>query len=145
MATTHTATIRVREPNHDPWVIRIPTSDEKPQENQFYARNDKDEGTLFYNGNLVQESYDSPLSASADSVFLRLYAEDKLVKTVSQRLPSNKAYALTVKLHSGLIRYRVEFGAKRGAEEATLRTVKNSSSPKSRDGFMRQKVVSIAR
>src|SRR5207302_803756 len=38
--TTHTATIEVKEPAHDAWVVRLPAKDEKPEEHQFYARDD---------------------------------------------------------------------------------------------------------
>jgi hypothetical protein len=47
-----TASIRVTEPKSDPWVERIPGKDEKPDENQFYARDDRNDGTLHYNGTL---------------------------------------------------------------------------------------------
>ncbi|GDX40716.1 hypothetical protein LBMAG21_10080 [Armatimonadota bacterium] len=123
--TTHATTIRVREPKRDVWVSRTPASDEKPEDNQFYPRDEKNEGTLFYNGNMAKEHYASPLAISADAVFLRLYAGDELVKTVNQRLARNRGYALTVKLKPGLIRYRVEFGAKSGGHEVTLRTLKS--------------------
>ena len=46
----------------------MPAKDEKPEENQFYARDDKNEGTLYYNGTLTE---------AADSVFLSVYADDK--------------------------------------------------------------------
>ena len=49
-----------------------PEKDEKPEDNQFYARDDKNEGTLYYNGTLDQP---------ADAVFLRVYADDKPFKT----------------------------------------------------------------
>jgi len=50
--TVATAVIQVTEPKVDPWVQRIPAKDERPEHNQFYARDDKNEGTLFYNGTL---------------------------------------------------------------------------------------------
>ncbi len=99
--TVHAATIRVREPATDAWVPRTPAKDEKPEEGQFYARDDKNEGTLFYNGTL---------SEAADSVFLRLYADDKLVGTETARPGADGAYAFTMKLKPGLIKYKVEFG-----------------------------------
>lgn len=123
--TVHTATILVHEPKQDVWVQRTPAKDEKPEENQFYAREDKNEGVLYYNGNLTNEKYSEPLAESADSVFLKVYAGEQLVKIVRQRLPSDRTYALSAKLKPGLIRYRVEFGAKRGPREAVLRTVSN--------------------
>ena len=38
----------------DAWVQRTPDKDEKPVDNQFYARDDKNEGTLYYNGTLTE-------------------------------------------------------------------------------------------
>src|SRR5206468_4068105 len=47
---TRTAEIQVTEPKRDEWIARKPDKDEKPQDNQFYPREDNDEGTLYYNG-----------------------------------------------------------------------------------------------
>ncbi len=108
--------ILVTEPPSDPWVQRIPGKDEKPEDNQFYARDDKNEGTLYYNGTLNQ---------AADGVFLKLYADDKLLKTESQKPAADRSYALTAKLKAGLIKYKVEFGVKTGGSETVLQTVRN--------------------
>jgi hypothetical protein len=108
--------ILVTEPKKDPWVQRTPGKDEKPEDNQFFARDDKNEGTLYYNG---------ALDRAADAVFLRVYADDKPFKTESQKLATDKTYTFTVKLKPGLIRYKVEFGAKAGGTETVLRTVTN--------------------
>lgn len=113
---THTATIAVTEPVSDPWVARIPAKDEQPEDNQFYARDDKNEGTLYYNGTLEE---------AAESVFLNVYADDKLIKTERQQTGADKTYAFTVKLKPGLIKYKVEFGSKSGSTETVLRTVNN--------------------
>jgi len=78
--STQSATIDVTEPVGDPWVMRAPEKDEKPEEGQFYARDDRNEGTLFYHGTLTE---------AADSVFLKLYAGDKLVKRKARRFPSS--------------------------------------------------------
>jgi hypothetical protein len=113
---TQSISIAVTEPKSDPWLARIPTADEKPQEGQFYARDDKNEGTLFYNGALEE---------AADTVFLKLYADDKLEKTESLKLSADKSYALTVKLKPGLTKYKVEFGSKKGTAEKVHNTVGN--------------------
>ena len=110
--TIASAVIQVTEPASDPWVQRVPDKDEQPENNQFYARDDNNEGTLFYNG---------ALDKAAGSVFLKLYADDKLLKTESQQPGADKRYAFTVKLKPGLIRYKVEFGT----GETVLRTVNN--------------------
>jgi len=114
--TTHAATIVVKEPKRDAWIARIPAKDEKPEENQFYARDDNNEGTLFYNGTLNQ---------AADSVFLKLYGDQRLVETKSIKLTADNSYALSVKLKPGLIKYKVEFGSKTGGRETVLHTVGN--------------------
>jgi hypothetical protein len=113
---TKSASIAVTEPASDPWVTWTPGKDEKPQDGQFYARDDKNAGTLHYNGTLEE---------SADTVFLKLYADDKLEKTESLKLPADKSYAFAVKLKPGLIKYKVEFGSKMGAAEKVLNTVGN--------------------
>ena len=113
---TRTAQIVVKEPAKDAWVQRVPGKDEKPVDGQFFARDDKNEGTLFYNGTL---------DSAADAVFLKLYADDKLIKTETQKPAADKSYALSVKLKPGLIKYKVEFGTKAGSTVAVLQTVTN--------------------
>jgi hypothetical protein len=113
---TVAATILVKEPAKDAWVQRTPGKDEKPEDNQFYARDDKNEGTLYYNGTLDE---------AADGVFLKLYADGTLIKTESQKPAVDKSYALSAKLKAGLIKYKVEFGLKSGNTETVRHTVGN--------------------
>ena len=61
---TQSVTVAVTEPKRDAWVARIPAKDEKPVDGQFFARDDKNEGTLFYYGTLTE---------AADLVFLKVY------------------------------------------------------------------------
>ncbi|MEI6605581.1 MAG: DUF2341 domain-containing protein [Verrucomicrobiota bacterium] len=114
--STRSARIVVTEPAQDPWVVRTAAKDEQPEDGQFYARDDKNEGTLFYNGTLEQP---------ADSVFLKVYANDQPYKGESAKLAADRSYALSVKLKPGLIKYKVEFGSKTGGRETLLRTVCN--------------------
>ena len=114
--TVNAVAILVKEPKKDAWVERTPAKDEKPEDNQFYARDDKNEGTLFYNGTLNE---------AADSVFLKVYADDKLITTERQTPKADKAYAFAVKLKPDLIKYRVEFGSKSGNIETVLNTATN--------------------
>jgi len=111
-----TTTIKTTEPKSDPWVQWTPAKDEKPVDNQFFARDDKNQGTLYYNGTI---------SDAVDTVFLKLYADDKLIKTETQKPGTDKAYAFAMKLKSGLIKYKVEFGTKTGGNEAVVQTVTN--------------------
>ena len=55
-----------------------------------------------------------PWTEAADAVFLKVYADDKLFKTESQKPAADKTYAFTVKLKPGLIKYQVEFGTRTG-------------------------------
>ena len=114
--TTQTIQIIVKEPKRDAWVSRPPAKEEKPVDNQFYARDDKNEGTLFYNGTLTE---------AGDAVFLKVYADDKLIKTESQKPGADKTYAFSVRLKPGLIKYKVEFGTRTGSVEKILHTVTN--------------------
>ncbi|NQT87373.1 DUF2341 domain-containing protein [bacterium] len=109
-------TITVTEPKRDAWVARTPAKDEKPTDNQFYARDDKGKGTLHYNGTLAE---------AADSVFLKVYADDKPYKSESKKLGADKSYAFAVKLEPGLVKYRVEFGSKTGGRETALHKAGN--------------------
>ena len=111
-----TAKIQVAEPKSDPWVQRMPSNDEKPEDGQFYARDDKNEGTLYYNGTLEKQ---------ADAVFLKVYADGALVKSESLKPGADKAYAFAIKLKPGLIKYKVEFGTKSGEIESVVQTVSN--------------------
>ena len=116
MPVVQSKSIQVEEPSNDVWEERKPAKTEAPQENQFYARNDKNEGTLIYNGSLTHAS---------DSVFLKLYSDGKLVSTVSQKPVDDRSYAFSIKLVPGLIKYKVELGAMNGNNESVLRTVSN--------------------
>ncbi|MCX6879591.1 MAG: DUF2341 domain-containing protein [Verrucomicrobia bacterium] len=116
VASSKTIAIKVREPERDAWVQRIPAKDEKPANNQFYPRDDDNVGTLYYNGTL---------DGAADSVFLKLYAGDKLMGKIEQQLPADRTYALATKLNAGLVKYRTEFGTNNGNREKVLDTAEN--------------------
>jgi hypothetical protein len=115
-AVTQSVSIDVTEPNSDAWVARVPAKDEKPEDGQFYARDDKNEGTLHYTGRL---------DAAADSVFAKLYADDKLIKTETAKPGADMNYALAVKLKPGLIKYRTEFGTTVGGKDTVLHAATN--------------------
>jgi hypothetical protein len=119
---TQSTTLAVMEPKHDPWVTRTPGKDEKPEDGQFFARDDQNEGTLYYNGTLAEAA--EPNQGLA-SVFLKLYADDILIKTESAKPAADKSYALAVKLKPGLIKYKVEFGTTVDGQETVRHTVTN--------------------
>ena len=115
-ASTQSVDIAVTEPKRDAWVARVPAKDERPEEGQFYTRDEKNEGTLHYNGTLTE---------AADAVFLKLYADDVLIKTETTKPGADQSYALAAKLKPGLIKYKVEFGTKLGGKETVQQTVTN--------------------
>jgi hypothetical protein len=108
--------VMISEPESDIWVQRSPGKEEKPENNQFYARDDRNEGSLYYNGTLGKE---------ADSVFLKIFADDVLYKKECLKLANDKAYAFAAKLKPGLIKYMVVFGSKGENREEGLDTVRN--------------------
>ncbi len=112
--TVRTTTITVKEPASDPWVARTPDADEKPVAGQFFPRDDKNVGILHYNGTLKD---------AADSVFLKLYADGKLIDTAAAKPAADKSYTLSHPLKPGLIKYKVVFGTKTGDAETMLDTV----------------------
>jgi hypothetical protein len=113
---TATAAIAVTEPAVDAWVHRKPTADEMPVDNQFYARDDANEGTFHCHGTL-----DEP----AENVFLRVYCDGQPYQQRTQDLADGTQYALSAKLKPGLVKYRVEFGARRGGRETVLHRADN--------------------
>ncbi|MHC4200981.1 MAG: DUF2341 domain-containing protein, partial [Planctomycetota bacterium] len=115
-ATTRTATIAVTEPARDAWVHRAPAPDEMPTDNQFYARDDSNTGKLHCNGTLERP---------ADSLFLKLYADGRLIKTLKQQPKTDRKFAFAAKLKPGLIKYKVELGSRTGGVEAILHAAGN--------------------
>ncbi len=109
-------TLDVKEPKKDLWVNRKPSADEKPEDNQFYPRDDKNEGTLFYNGKLEQP---------ADRIFLKVFEEGKLFKQEFQKPSDGNSYAFSVKLKPALVNYRIEFGFVKDDMVVVLRKVNN--------------------
>ncbi len=115
--------IAVQEPppSKDVWVSRPLADTEQPEDNQFIARDGPNRGGLKF-GSLV---YAGTLADAADSVFVRVFADDQLFATETAKLAVNKKYSLTVKLNFGLIKYRTEFGSKTGDKETVLHSAKN--------------------
>lgn len=109
-------TILVTEPSKDAWVQRTPSKDEKPEENQFYARDDMGLGTLHCNGTV---------SEAADSVFLKVYCDEKLQDEIKRELSGQKTYELSAKLKPGLVKYRIELGSRLAGRETILHKAGN--------------------
>ena len=112
--TVHTTTLEVTEPRQDEWIHRAPLQAEKPVQGQFYARDDQNQSTLHYNGHLQEP---------AKQVFLKLYADDKLIDTILAKPDADQNYTLSAQLKPGLIKYKVEFGISMGTQQKILETV----------------------
>jgi hypothetical protein len=113
---TSAVSVMIKEPKSDPWIQRIPGKEEKPVDNQFYARDNKNEGTLYYNGILAEP---------ADSVFIRIYADGKPFSSQTLKVQADHTYALTAKLKAGLINYSVDFGSVKGGTRQVINSVRN--------------------
>ena len=116
-----TITVQEPPPSKEVWVSRPLAETEQPEDNQFIPRNGPNRGGEQF-GSLV---YAGTLADAADSVFVRVFADDQLFATETAKLAADKKYSLTVKLKLGLIKYRTEFGSKTGDKETVLHTAKN--------------------
>lgn len=114
--TERSVTISVKEPAKDAWAERAPAKDEKPEDGQFYARDDKNEGTLHCNGTLTD---------AADAVVLKVFADDKPFSEASQKPGADRSYSFAMKLKPGLVKYRVELVARTGPAEKVLHKAEN--------------------
>lgn len=113
-AVSRSTEIAVTQPGHDAWVPRVPDADEKPEEGQFYPRDDTNTGTLVWSGTLAEP---------ADEVFLRLFADDRPVATETMAPAAGGAYAFSMKLAPGLVIYRAELGTRSADGERVLERV----------------------
>lgn len=108
-------------PSKDAWISRPIAHAEQPEDNQFIPRDGPGRGGLQF-GSLV---YAGTLANDADSVFVRVFADDQLFATETATLTADRKYVLSAKLNLGLVKYRTEFGSKTGDKETVLHTAKN--------------------
>lgn len=108
--TTASATIEVREPAQDSWVARTADADEKPANHQFYARDDRGEGSLHCNGQVDRPGARLTLTVTADG---QPYAQQAPTITGDR-------YTCEVRLKPGLVRYRAVLTSERDGQQTTL-------------------------
>ena len=108
---TASTDITVKEPTQDPWVTRTAGETEMPMNGQFYARDEKGQGTLHCRGQL---------QVAAKRVFLRVFADDKLYAEERQDVTEDNRYAFAIRLQPALVNYRVEFGTTQGDTNKVL-------------------------
>ena len=107
-------TIVVEQPATDAWVQRTPDPDEKPVNNQFFARDDTGFGRIYYRGTQT---------GSAASVFLKVYTTDTgvdvLYATHRQSLVGG-AYGFTAPIAAGKVTYKVVYGTTTGGVDTPV-------------------------
>ncbi|MEI6655875.1 MAG: DUF2341 domain-containing protein, partial [Verrucomicrobiota bacterium] len=120
MPVTRSKTLTIQEPATDVWVQRTPDPTEKPVNGQFFARDGMaGKGRIYYNGT----------QTGATAVFLKVYAkpdggtETQYGTTLRQTLTGDGAYAFTVPIAAGLVKYKVEFGTTSGGIDTVTATV----------------------
>ncbi|MFM8252706.1 MAG: DUF2341 domain-containing protein [Planctomycetota bacterium] len=98
----------------EPWVARPSKPTEQPVDGQFIPRDGRGSvkqspsGTLVYKGQLTEQ---------ADAVFVRLYADDKLLQTKTAPVDKEPQYEITLSVPAALVKYRTEMGVRRGEQE----------------------------
>ncbi|MFO0977130.1 MAG: zinc-dependent peptidase [Planctomycetaceae bacterium] len=116
-AVTHSITIEVIEPppSKDPWIPGPQLASQQPQDHQFIARegmtHDPSFGTVVYAGTLKD---------AADSVFVRVFANDQPFAVETAVPVADRTYRVTAKIKPGFVKYRTEFGTKSGDKETIL-------------------------
>ena len=102
----------MRPPRHDGGVQQAPPSRDWPRDNQFYARDDRGEGTLHCNGQLDRPGAKLTLTVTVDG------------KPYAQSTPTlvGDRYTSEVRLKSGLVRYRAVLTSELDGQKAILHT-----------------------
>jgi hypothetical protein len=115
--------ISVQEPapSQEPWITRTAPENEQPEDNQFIPR----ESTATDSTSFGTLRYAGTLAEAADAVFLRVFADDQPFATETAPLSPSAEYSLSVRLKPGLIKYRTEFGCKKGGSEIVLHRATN--------------------
>jgi arylsulfatase A-like enzyme len=109
-------TLEVSEPNRDPWVQREPLPEEKPEDNQFYSRDDRNQGLLVDNGTSGEVAGTMVLRVTRDG---RTFAEQRQV------VPAHHAYSFSVLLRPGLFRYAMVLGLQTGGKFKIIHSATN--------------------
>ncbi|MEY3457841.1 MAG: hypothetical protein RL215_998 [Planctomycetota bacterium] len=116
-ATRQSVEIEVQEPPGEAaWIVRPLAETELPQDHQFIAREGPDQNGESW-GNLAARGR---LEQPADTVFLRVFAEDQPYSEEAAKPDANGHYSLVVRLKPGLVRYRCEFGTRMRDQETVL-------------------------
>ena len=110
------ATLQVSEPDRDPWVGRVANPEEKPEDNQFYPRDDQNRGLLVDNGTSGEVDGTLILRVTRDG---RKFAEEERV------VRAHQAYSFAVPLRPGLVRYDMVLELQKGREIQVIHSATN--------------------
>ena len=108
---SQTIAIKVIEPADDKWLRRMPGELEKPLDKQFYAREDDNFGTIYYKGRVRER---------ADSVILRVFADDELYLEIKQKPGKRRSYSFEARIEAGLVLYSTELWIQKPKEDKLL-------------------------
>ena len=109
-------TLQVKPPTKAPWIERPPGPAELPQDHQFYARDDRNQGTLWACGTLREPT---------ERVVARLWAGDRLVERREARPGTDGSFRLRMTLKPGLIRYRFELAGIQAGRSRVIHSATN--------------------
>ncbi len=115
-AVGRSLSIHVKEPARDPWVERSPGPEERPEDNQLYARDPRGEGTVVWTGKS---------RVPGSTVFLRATGEDGRVRERTARVTRDGSHSVAVRIPAGLARHRIEMGTRKGKAETVLHVATN--------------------
>lgn len=115
--------IQVNEPDKEtePWLDPPVCNDEHPEDNQFIPRRGHNIGSD-RTGRLI---YAGALGENADSVFLRVFADDQIYKQLSTTPSARNEYRFVVDVRAELTKYRTEFGIVKNGTEKILHSANN--------------------
>jgi Carbohydrate esterase, sialic acid-specific acetylesterase len=117
---TRTAVITVLQPASSTFVQRTPDLNEKPEDGQFFARDDSGSGIIYYNGSQ---------SGSPSSVYLQIYRTEsgsdiQYGAKLQQTLVAGR-YSFSAPIQAGLFKYKVVYGTTSGGTDTPVATVSN--------------------
>lgn len=123
MVRSITMDVAEPRPSREPWMSRPVLETEHPENGQFVACErprigGPGFGQLFCTGKLEA-------GVQADAVFLRVYADEKLITTETSAVGADGRYSLAARIQPGLIKYRTEFGMRSGDTETILQTARD--------------------
>lgn len=108
--------IPVKTPSRDPWIDRKPSEEERPEDNQFFARDDRGTAIVPWTGRVA---------GKGARVFMRATGDDGRVREATAVVAADGSHAVAVRIPSGLVRQTIAMGIRKGREERVLHVATN--------------------